>query len=113
MHSASPDDPGGTPQGGASVHRIMPDALRGPQFDRVRDAWREACELGAPDHPALVEALRALARRAREQHLEVAAVLKALDAVIRADRGGEPALDWDHMREIAGGVVIRAFYRDD
>jgi hypothetical protein len=33
--------------------------------------------------------------------------------VIQPEQGGTTALDWDHVREIAGKVVIANYYRDD
>lgn len=94
-------------------HHILAPGLEGTPFERVRDAWAEARERCEPELPALADALRALAHHARARGIPVAEVLKALDAVIRPERGGEPALDWDHQREIAGRLAIRAFYHDD
>jgi hypothetical protein len=93
--------------------RVMPDGLRGPAFDRMHDAWAEARRQHDPELPELIDSLKALARDARDKGLEVATLLKALDSVTRPESGGEPGLDWDHVREIAGRVVIRAYYRDD
>ena len=111
---------GGAAGGGASKParspsetRAMPESLRGPVFDRMYDAWAEARRVHDPELPAFIDALKALARYAREKQLDVAVLLKALDAVTRPEAGGEPMLDWDHVREIAGRVVIRAYYRDD
>ena len=98
---------------GAEQQHDVPRGLEGAPFDRVRDAWAEARARCDPELPQLAEALRGLARHARAKGIAVAEVLKALDAVIRPERGGEPALDWDHQREIAGRVAIRAFYHDD
>ena len=91
----------------------MPDALRGPAFDRMHDAWAEARRRHEPELPVFIDSLKALARDARDKNLDVAELLKALDSVTRPENGGEPGLDWDHVREIAGRVVIRAYYRDD
>jgi hypothetical protein len=118
LHARSPADGGGGGSGASSSRspsemRSMPDALRGPAFDRMHDAWAEARRRHEPELPAFVDSLKALARDAREKHLDVAELLKALDSVTRPENGGEPGLDWDHVREIAGRVVIRAYYRDD
>ena len=119
----SPSDVGGGGGGGggqdASSARTpsdaltMPDALRGPDFDRMYEAWGEARRKHDPELPAFTESLKALARHARATNLDVSALLKALDSVTRPESGGEQVLDWDHVREIAGRVVIRAYYRDD
>jgi hypothetical protein len=117
MHPGSPTD--GSGGGGSSSartpssERAMPAAMRGPAFDHVRDTWAEARRLREPELPSFIDALVALAHYARRNGLEVAELLKALDAVTRPESGGEPGLDWDHVREIAGRVVIRAYYRDD
>jgi hypothetical protein len=58
-------------------------------------------------------ALQALARTARDDGVGITDVLRTLDAVCRPSVGGDGALDWDHVREWAGGVVIGAYYRDD
>jgi hypothetical protein len=91
----------------------MPDALRGPAFDRMYEAWVEARRQHDPELPAFMDALKALAHDAREKHVDVSMLLKALDSITRPEIGGESVLDWDHVREIAGRVVIRAYYRDD
>ena len=91
----------------------VPSGLEGAPFHRVRDAWAEARLRCDPELPELADALRGLARHARAKGIAVAEVLKALDAVIRPERGGEAALDWDHQREIAGRIAIRSFYHDD
>lgn len=96
-----------------SETRLLPEALRGPEFDRVRDAWAEGRRRHEPEWPGFIDALTAFARYARRHDVEVSALLKALDSVTRAEAGGEPELDWDHAREIAGREVIRAYYRDD
>ena len=114
MHPGSPSDGGsGASRPTPSSERAMPDGLRGPAFDRVHDTWAEARRLREPELPAFIEALQTLARYARQHGIEVAELLKALDSVTRPESGGEPGLDWDHVREIAGRVVIRAYYRDD
>lgn len=91
----------------------LPEALRGAEYDRVRETWKAARLQRDHQLPEFIRALEAHARHARDVGIGVADVLQSLDTVIRADRGGEPALDWDHMREIAGRTVIRAYYRDD
>lgn len=118
MHPDSPSDgeggdDGASQRGTPSGARAMPDSLRGPEFDRVRDTWAEARRRREPELPAFVDALQTFARHARRHGLEAAELLKALDSVTRPESGGEPALDWDHVREIAGRIVIRAYYRDD
>jgi len=116
-HARSPNDTGGggsgAPTRSPSERRVMPDALRGPEFDRVHDSWAEARRRHEPELPAFIAALTAFARYARQHDIDVAALLKALDSVTRPESGGEPELDWDHAREIAGREVIRAYYRDD
>lgn len=88
-------------------------ALLGPEYQRVKESWAEAIRARDPRLPEFIRALEAHARHARDTATGVADVLQSLNAIIRPERGGEPALDWDHMREIAGKVVIRAYYRDD
>ena len=93
--------------------RDVPPALTGAALDRVREAWEETRRVCDPELPELTDALTELAAHARRQGFEAADVLKALDTIIRPERGGDPRLDWDHVRELAGRHVIRAFYRDD
>ena len=82
-------------------------------LEEVRGAWRTACERREPRLPALHAAVVDLARDARANGGEAAAVLRALDSVIRPEQGGDRRLDCDHVRELLGRTAIRAFYRDD
>ena len=91
----------------------VPAALRGGPYQTVRRAWEAGCRAADPTHPPLRAALQALARTARDGGVAVSDVLRTLDAVCRPSVGGDGALDWDHVREWAGRVVIAAYYRDD
>jgi hypothetical protein len=91
----------------------IPDPLRGRLFDEVHRTWADAARARQPDHPPFHLALGALAVWARAHRVPVAQVLAALTAVIQPEEGGTTALDWDHVREIAGKVVIANYYRDD
>lgn len=103
----------GEPPVRPDVPAVVPPALRDGPFDGVRAAWVAGCRAHAPQHPPLRGALERLARTARAQGVPVGAVLRTLDAVCRPADGGDGALDWDHVRAWAGGVVIAAYYRDD
>jgi hypothetical protein len=95
------------------VPAIVPSALRHGLYQAVRRAWQAGCRAADPVHPPLRAALETLAREARAGALPVTDVLRTLDAVCRPYVGGDGTLDWDHVREWAGGVVIGAYYRDD
>jgi hypothetical protein len=92
------------------VPAAVPPALREGAYARVRAAWVQGCRAHVAQHPPLRAALDELARTARGAALPVADVLRTLDAVCRPHAGGDAALDWDHVREWAGHVVIRAYY---
>jgi hypothetical protein len=82
-------------------------------YAAVRDAWRESLQRCEPHHEPLADALRAFAREARAHAVSAAVLLTSLDALIRPSLGGDSALDWDHVREWAGKIAIRAYYQDD
>jgi hypothetical protein len=92
---------------------VVPAALRDGPYQAVRRAWEAGCRAADPRHPPLRAALEALARGARDDGVAITDVLRTLDAVCRPSVGGDGALDWDHVREWAGRVVIRSYYRDD
>ena len=91
----------------------VPPALRDGPYHAVRDAWAAGRAAHDPQYPPLERELERLARTARGRDVPVAEVLRTLDAVCRAPLGGSAALDWDNVREWAGRVVIRAYYRGD
>jgi hypothetical protein len=95
------------------VPALVPAALRDGPYQAVRAAWIAGCRAHDAQHPPLRTALERLARAARAGEIPILQVLRTLDAVCRSDAGGDGALDWDHVRPWAGGVVIRAYYRDD
>ena len=90
-----------------------PSAIRTPYYGRVREAWRAAVARHDYTAPPLAIALQVFARDARAREIPVSDLLKALDAMIDARSGGEYALDADHVRQWAGLLVTRAYYRDD
>ena len=92
---------------------VVPEGLRHGPYQAVRRAWEAGHRACDPKHPPLRAALGALARAARDEGVPVATALRTLDAVCRADVGGDGTLDWDHVRVWAGSVVIEAYYRDD
>jgi hypothetical protein len=85
-------------------------SLCGELYENVLRAWRQARDRRATD---LWHAVGALAIDARTRGIPVSDVLRALNAVIDPRLGGDPALDWDHLREHAGKVVIANYYRED
>lgn len=102
-------EPGSHPPVPDTVPSALPSAL----FQEVQQTWvagRAACD---PQYPPLRSAIERLARAAREREVPVSDVLRALDAVCRSHLGGDSSLDWDHVRAWAGGLTIRAYYRDD
>ena len=101
------------PQRAVEAPVAVPEALREGPYQAVRRAWEAGCRAADPTHPPLRAALQALARTARDGGVAVSGVLRTLNAVCRPSVGGDGALDWDHVREWAGGVVIAAYYRDD
>jgi hypothetical protein len=101
------------PERVVNVPAAVPEALREGPYQVVRRAWEAGCRAMDPTHPPLRTALQALARTARDDGVGITDVLRTLDAVCRPSVGGDGALDWDHVREWAGGVVIGAYYRDD
>jgi hypothetical protein len=103
--------PESTPLSGMPA--AVPSALRDGHYQAVRTAWVEGCRLGDRQYPPLRTALERLALEARACGVSAAEVLRTLDTVCRRQAGGDEALDWDHVREWAGRVVIRAYYRDD
>jgi hypothetical protein len=82
-------------------------------YAAVREAWKASLVRCDPTYEPLALALRAFAREARERELSAATVLTSLDAIIRPGAGGDAALDWDHVRQWAGTIAIRAYYQDD
>ncbi|GJG85514.1 hypothetical protein tb265_06950 [Gemmatimonadetes bacterium T265] len=109
------DDPDVAPP--AAPATVLPatvlPAFRDGLYQAVRAAWRDGHAARHPQYPPLERALERLARAARDHGIVTSAVLRTLDAVCRPADGGDDALDWDHVREWAGGVVIRAYYRAD
>jgi hypothetical protein len=76
----------------------------------VRQAWRAARRRTDPHAEGLARALHAFARDGRARGAPVAALLQALDGLVRRD-DGEPG--FERVREWAGTQVIRAYYRAD
>lgn len=76
----------------------------------VRQAWRVARRGPDPHADGFAQALRAFARDGRARGASVAALLRALDGLVRRD-DGEPG--FERVREWAGTQVIRAYYRAD
>ena len=103
-------DPHPEPSG---VPDTVPAPLRDGLYQAVRTAWSAGRAAHHPHYPPLERALEHLARHARTQEIPMSAVLRTLDAVCRPAVGGDDALDWDHVRAWAGGVVIHAYYRSD
>jgi hypothetical protein len=96
-----------------SERRHTPAAARGPYFRAVRDAWQRAGAAHDPNHPALALALAAYARDGRARAVPISTLLRALDTVVRPERGGDSELDFGRTREIAGSLLIRSYYRAD
>ena len=91
--------------------RHTPAAARGPYFGAVRDAWRLALRAHDAHHPALALAIAAYARDGHARGVPIQTLLRALDTVVRPDRGGDAALDFGTAREVAGTLLIRSYYR--
>jgi hypothetical protein len=100
------------PEPRPNLGRLPVDVER-RSYAAVREAWQQSLVRCEPHHEPLAVALRAFAREARAHAVSAAVVLTALDALIRPNLGGDAALDWDHVREWAGMVAIRAYYQDD
>jgi hypothetical protein len=66
-----------------------------------------------PRHPRSRLALAAYARDGRARGVAVQTLLRALDTVVAPERGGDAALDFGGAREVAGTMLIRAYYRAD
>lgn len=98
---------------GLAERRRIPEGARGPYLAAVRTAWQHALAAGDPSHPALALALATYARDGRARGVPVAILLRALDMVVRAHHGGDPALDFGNARAWAGTQVIRDYYRAD
>lgn len=90
----------------------VPAALAGESLDGVVQAWSVARREANPWHPELARALGELADVARERRLDVTVLLQTLSAVAHAGHGGRLAPDVEHLRECAGVMLIRAYYRD-
>jgi hypothetical protein len=93
--------------------RHTPAAARGPYFGAVREAWQVAGRAGNAHHPALALAIAAYARDGHARGVPVQTLLRALDTVVRPERGGEAALDFGRAREVAGTLLIRSYFRAD
>jgi hypothetical protein len=91
----------------------LPPSIERRSYAAVRDAWKESLEVCEPKHEPLAVALRSFAREARAHAVTPAVLLTALDAIVRPSMGGDSSLDWDHVREWAGMIAIRAYYQDD
>ena len=91
----------------------LPADVERRSYAAVRAAWQQSLARCEPHHEPLAVALRAFAREARAHAVSAAVLLTALDALIRPSMGGDAALDWDHVREWAGMIAIRAYYQDD
>jgi hypothetical protein len=101
------------PERVAGTPAAVPEALRHGPYEAVRRAWEAGRRAADPVHPPLQAALQSLARTARAEGVAINELLRTLDAVCRSSLGGDGTLDWDHVREWAGTVVIGAYYRDD
>jgi hypothetical protein len=99
--------------GPAPERRHTPAAARGPYLAAVRDAWERARAAHDSEHPALCLALAAYARDGRARGVPVEVLLRALDTVVRPERGGDAVLDFGRVREVAGTQLIRSYYRAD
>ena len=108
--STSPS-PGSTPESSREIsHRE--NAGRSPYLAAVRDAWaRLRAELD-PRGDALALALAIFARDGRARGVPVAALLRALDSLIRPTAEME-GVGFARVREWAGTQVNRADYRAD
>ena len=91
----------------------LPLSIERRSYAAVRDAWKESLAVCDPKHEPLAAALRLFAREGRAHAVAPAVLLTALDAIVRSSMGGDSTLDWDHVREWAGMIVIRAYYQDD
>jgi hypothetical protein len=112
LQSAPQDTPHSIPAPGPE-RRHTPAVARGPYFGAVREAWRRARDAHDPEHPALGLALAAYARDGRARGVPVQTLLRALDTIVRPHEGGDPALAGGALREQAGTLLIRAYYRAD
>jgi len=91
----------------------LPADVERRTYAAVREAWAQSLARCEPHYEPLAVALRAFARDARAHAVSAAVLLRTLDALIRPELGGDGALDWDHVREWAGMIAIRAYYQDD
>ena len=109
---AEPRNLAAVPEHHPQLSSLPPDMAR-RSYAAVREAWQGSLAVCDATYEPLAVALRAFAREARTRGLPAATVLTALDALIRPSAGGNAALDWDHVRQWAGTVAIRAYYQDD
>lgn len=105
MNDPSPDE--------RVVPPTVPPVFRDGAYQAVRAAWVAGHTAGDPTYPPLAAALARLASIAREHDVPIVDVIRTLDAICGATLGGDPSLDWDHVRSWAGRTVIRAYYRAD
>lgn len=108
-HELGPDDPHGSPS--TRPHDPEMRGVRGPYYAAVRDAWAAAHSRLDRSGALLELALRAYARDGRARGVPVSALLIGLDRLTRAE-SDNAAPDAESFRELAGTIVIRAYYRD-
>jgi hypothetical protein len=97
----------------AEVPAAVPLPLRDGPYEAVRAAWAAGCRAHVAHSLPLEGALERLARGARTEGVSVIAVLRTLDVISRSSDGDGGTLDRGDVRAWAGGVVIRAYFRDD